>query len=215
MFRDGRDEFSESEKSSEALMMNSFWKRSGLVLAATILVVAGTSISTPAQAQNQPPAPALSRADEMLKAWNQIGNKLVAMAQDFPEDKYDFKLQKDERTFAQNLLHAAALDFVLIRRISGSNLGPDFGEGDNPSRDVFKTKADVVKFVQEAVADGARVIQQQGDAGLDKTSKFFGNRLAHNSSVWMSAIEHSGEHYGQLVVYYRANNLVPPDSRRQ
>jgi hypothetical protein len=150
----------------------------------------------------------------MLDSWNRIGNKLIAMAQDFPEDKYDFKVQKDERTFAENLLHAAALDFVLIRRVSGSNLGPNFGEGDNPSRDVFKTKADVVKFVQEAVANGARVIQQQGDAGLDKTSKFFGNRLAHNSYIWMSAIEHSGEHYGQLVVYYRANNLVPPDSRR-
>jgi hypothetical protein len=136
------------------------------------------------------------------------------MAQDFPEDKYDFKLQKDQRTFAQNLLHAAALDFVLIRRVSGSNLGPDFGEGDNPSPDVFKTKADVVKFVQEAVADGAQVIQQQGDPGLDSTSKFFGNRLAHNSSIWTFVIEHSGEHYGQLVVYYRANNLVSPDSRR-
>jgi uncharacterized damage-inducible protein DinB len=58
------------------------------------------------------------------------------------------------------------------------------------------------------------VIRQQGDAGLDNTSKFFGNRLAHNSSIWTFAIEHSGEHYGQLVVYYRANNLVPPDSRR-
>jgi hypothetical protein len=135
------------------------------------------------------------------------------MAQDFPEDKYDFKVQKDQRTFAQNLLHAAALDYVLIRRVAGSNIGPDFGEGDNPSRDVFKTKADVVKFVQEAVTDGAQVIQQQGDAGLDKTSKFFGNRLAHNSAIWTSAIEHSGEHYGQLVVYYRANNLVPPASR--
>jgi len=150
----------------------------------------------------------------MLDRWNDIGNKLVAMAKDFPEDKYDFKVQKDQRTFALNLLHAAALDFVLIRRVSGSNVGPDFGEGDNPSRDAFKTKADVVRFVQEAVADGAQVIQQQGDAGLDNTSKFFGNRLAHNSSIWTFAIEHSGEHYGQLVVYYRANNLVPPDSRR-
>ena len=56
-------------------------------------------------------------------------------------------------------------------------------------------------------------IRQQGDAGLDNTSKFFGNRLAHNSSIWTFTIEHSGEHYGQLVVYYRANNLVPPDSR--
>jgi hypothetical protein len=151
----------------------------------------------------------------MLDRWNDIGNKLIVMAQDFPEDKYDFKVQKDERTFALNLLHAAALDFVLIRRISGSNLGPDFGEGDNPSRDLFKTKADVVRFVEEAVANGAKVIQEQGDAGLDNTTKFFGNRLAHNSNIWAFAIEHSGEHYGQLVVYYRANNLVPPDTRRK
>jgi pimeloyl-ACP methyl ester carboxylesterase/uncharacterized damage-inducible protein DinB len=189
-------------------------KRSSLaVFAVILLAVVGTSLYSPCQSQNQAPRPARSRTDETLDMWNQIGNKLIAMAQDFPEDKYDFKLQKDQRTFAQNLLHAAALDYVLIRRVSGSNLGPDFGEGDNPSRDVFKTKADVVKFVQEAVADGANVIQQQGDAGLDKTSKFFGNRLAHNSSIWMSAIEHSAEHYGQLVVYYRANNLVPPASR--
>jgi len=55
----------------------------------------------------------------------------------------------------------------------------------------------------------------QGDARLDNTTKFFGGRLVHNSSIWTFAIEHSGEHYGQLVVYYRANNLVPPDSRRQ
>ena len=190
-------------------------KRSSLALiAVTLLVATGASLHGQAQMQNQTPSPAQSRSNEMLERWNDIGNKLVAMAKDFPEDKYDFKVQKDQRTFALNLLHAAALDFVLIRRISGSNIGPDFGEGDNPTRDQFKTKADVVKFVEEAVADGAKVIQEQGDAGLDKTTKFFGNRMAHNSTIWTFAIEHSGEHYGQLVVYYRANNLVPPDSRR-
>src|SRR3954469_3408664 len=190
-------------------------KRFSLALfTVTLLAVAGTRLPTAAQTQNQASSPALARSEEMLNRGSDIGNKLVVMAKDFSEDKYDFKVQKDQRTFAQNLLHAAALDFVLIRRVSGSNVGPDFGEGDNPSRDVFKTKADVVKFVQEAVADGAHVIQEQGDAGLDNTSKFFGNRLAHNSSIWTFAIEHSGEHYGQLVVYYRANNLVPPDSRR-
>jgi len=189
--------------------------RSALALVVVSLFVAvAMSLQGQAQTQNQPPSPARSRSDEMLDRWNDIGNKLVAMAQDFPEDKYDFKVQKDERTFALNLLHVAALDFIVIRRISGSNLGPDFGEGDNPTRDQFKTKAEIVKFVQEAVADGAKVIQQQGDAGLDSTTKFFGNRLAHNSSIWTFAIEHSAEHYGQLVVYYRANNLVPPASRQ-
>jgi hypothetical protein len=188
-------------------------KQSALTLVALTLLVVGSSLPSQTQAQNQAPRPASSRADEMLDRWNDIGKKLVAMAQDFPEDKYDYRLQKDQRTFALNLLHAAAFEYVVARKVSGSNLGPDFGEGDNPTRDQFKTKADVVKFVQQAVADGAAVIQQQGVAGLDKTNPW-GKRLVHNSYLWMFAIEHSGEHYGQLVVYYRANNLVPPDSRR-
>jgi uncharacterized damage-inducible protein DinB len=186
--------------------------RYGLTLMA-ISLLAGSSLFGQAQTQNQAPAPARTRADETLDRWNDVGNKLIAMAQDFPEDKYDYRLQKDERTFALNLLHAAAFDYIVIRKVSGTNVGPDFGEGDNPTRDGFKTKADVVKFVQQAIADGAKVIQQQGDTGLDKTAPW-GKRLAHNSYLWTFAIEHSGEHYGQLVVYYRANNLVPPDSRR-
>jgi len=188
-------------------------RRSSLVLVAvTLLAVVGTSFYSQGQAQNQA---ARSRADETLAMWNSIGNKLIAMAQDFPEDKYDFKLQKDQCTFAQTLLHVAGVDYLLMRTVSGSNIGPDLGKDVvNPSRDVYKTKADVMNLIQQAVADGANLIQQQGDAGLDKTTKFpFGNRLVHNSYNWMFVIEDSGEHYGQLVVYYRANNMVPPESR--
>jgi len=186
------------------------------LVAVTLLTIVGASVYCQGQSQNQAPRPARSRADETQDMWNEIGNKLIAMAQDFPEDKYDFKLQKDQRTFADNLLHIAAIDYDLMRSASGSNIGPDFGKNKhNPSRDVYKTKADVVKLMQQAVADGANLIRQQGDAGLDKITKYaWGNRMVHNSYTWMFAIEHSGEHYGQLVVYYRANNLVPPDSRR-
>src|SRR5258707_12173515 len=98
------------------------------LLAVTLLPVAGTNLYGQGQSQNQAPRPARSRSDEMLDRWNDIGNKLSAMAQDFPEDKYGFRLQKDQRTFAQNRLHAASLDFVRIRRVSGSNLDPDVGE---------------------------------------------------------------------------------------
>jgi uncharacterized damage-inducible protein DinB len=187
-------------------------KRSLLLFVASMVLVV-LAANAYSQTQNQPLRPVQSRTDEMLDRWNDIGNKLITMAKDFPEDKYDFKLQKDERTFAENLLHQAAFQYVVARRASGTNIGPDFGEGDNPSREAFKTKADVVKFVQQAVADGASVIQQQGDAGLDKTAKW-GKQLVRNSYLWMFVIEHSGEHYGQLVVYYRANNMVPPDSRQ-
>ena len=179
-------------------------------------VVAATPVFAQTPSQTQPPA--RSRTEETLEFWNHIGNKLIAVAKDFPEDKYDFKVQSEERTFAQNLLHVAAVDFDVAGRVSGAHVGPDFGQdAHNPSRDVYKTKADVVQLLEQAVAEGARVIKQQGDAGLDKTAPFAwetGKHVVRNSYAWMAAIEHSGEHYGQLVVYYRANNLVPPRSRR-
>ena len=188
------------------------------VVAATLLAVGGTSLYGQGQAQNQAPLAPRSRAEETLEWWNQIGNKLIAMAKDFPEDKYDFKVQKDERTFAENLLHVAAVDYDLISSVSGSNVGPDFGKDKhNPSRDAYKSKADVVKLLEQAVADGATVIKEQGDAGLDKTTSFgweTGRHVVHISYIWITGIEHSTEHFGQLVVYYRANNLVPPESRR-
>jgi hypothetical protein len=99
--------------------------RSSLVLVAvTLLAVVGISFYSQGQPQNQPPRPARSRADETLAMWNCIGNKLIAMAQDFPEDKYDFKVQKDQRTFAQTLLHVAGVDYLLIWTVSGSNMAP-------------------------------------------------------------------------------------------
>jgi uncharacterized damage-inducible protein DinB len=188
-----------------------FSNRFGTALAVlTVVVAAGANLHAQVQAR--------SRAEETLEWWNQIGNKLIAIAREFPEDKYDFKLQIDQRSFAQNLLHVAAVDYDLIGVVSGSNASPDFGKDKhNPSREVYKTKADVVKLIEQAVADGAAVIRRQGDAGLDKAQPFAwetGRHVVRNSYIWLTGIEHSSEHFGQLVVYYRANNLVPPESRR-
>src|SRR4030081_250268 len=101
-------------------------KRSALALVAvTMLAALGMSLHSQAQTQNQPPSPARSRSDEVLDRWNDIGSKLIAMAQDFPEDKYDFKVQKDQRTFAENILHVASFDYIVATKISGSQVGPD------------------------------------------------------------------------------------------
>ena len=76
-------------------------KRYSLALVAvTLLAAFGMNLHSQGQTQDKGPSPARSRSDEMLDRWNEIGNKLVAMAKDFPEDKYDFKVQKDQRTFA-------------------------------------------------------------------------------------------------------------------
>src|SRR5579862_3621643 len=191
--------------------------RTGLVTAVVVLAIAGVGSSARGQGQNQAPRPAGTLSQELLRSWNSIHNRLLTMAKDFPEDKYDFKVQKDQRTFAENLLHIAGADYEDLYAVAGAKMGPDLGKDvENPSRDVYKTKADVVKLLQQATDDGAALIQKLGDSGLNETMKSpYANAMFHKSTVLWGDIEHCGEHYGQLVVYYRANNLVPPDSRPQ
>jgi len=99
-------------------------KSCALVLIAFILLTAGTTLYSQGQTQDQAPRPARSRADETLEVWKAIGSKLVAMAQDFPEDKYDFKLQKDERTFARIFCTLPPSITTLCARLLVQTWGP-------------------------------------------------------------------------------------------
>src|SRR5271156_441772 len=85
----------------------------------------------------------------VLDSWNDIGRKLTAMAEDFPEDKYDFKPTPAQRSFAEQLLHAAGANYFFTDPVTGQK--PPSGD---PKRDQYKTKADVAAFVKKAFADG-------------------------------------------------------------
>ena len=85
---------------------------------------------------------------------------------------------------------------------------------ENPKRDQFKTKADIAAYVKKAFADGAAAIKAKGDQGMsDLVVDPFEHQQVRISDMAYGFIEHSGEHYGQLVVYYRLSGLVPPESR--
>jgi uncharacterized damage-inducible protein DinB len=158
---------------------------------------------------------AIKPADPELKvvldSWNEIGRKLTAMAEDFPEDKYDFKPTPAERSFAEQLLHAAGSMYYFTNPATGQK--PPKAE--DPKRDQYKTKADIVAFVKKSVADGAAAIQSKDEKGLMTEVVYFPQQKARILDIAYGLIEHSGEHYGQLVVYYRLAGLVPPESRPQ
>src|SRR4029077_8775778 len=121
----------------------------------------------PAHAQDaMKKEPAVKPAEPELKvvldSWNEIGHKLVAMAEDFPEDKYDFKPTPAQRSFAEQLLHAAGASYYFTNPVMGQK--PPAGE--DPKRDQYKTKADVVAFVKKSFADGAAAIKAKGDKGM-------------------------------------------------
>jgi uncharacterized damage-inducible protein DinB len=161
------------------------------------------------QAQKAAPGPAPSPSEAVLEQWNDIGRKLIAMAEDFPEDKYDYKPAAESRTFAANLIHASASMYYFTDFANGQK--PRYP--DDPKRDNLKTKAQIVAFVKQCVADGADTIKKKGDKGLQEAVNDGGPHLDRLYDLAYGLIEHSGEHYGQLVVYYRNNGLVPPESR--
>jgi len=178
----------------------------------TAALLAAACVSGPAFAQETkkaPPKPAPSLSEGILEQWNDIGRKLIAMAEDFPEDKYGFKPAPESRTFVANLLHASASMYYFTDIAQGKK--PRYP--DDPKLDNVKTKVQIVAFVKQCVADGAEVIKNKGDKGLDESVDAGGPHLYHVYDLAYGLIEHSGEHYGQLVVYYRANGLVPPESR--
>jgi uncharacterized damage-inducible protein DinB len=145
----------------------------------------------------------------VLDSWNEIGGKLIAMAEDFPEDKYDFKPTPAQRSFAEQLLHAAGANYFFIDPVMGKK--PPAAE--DPKRDQYKSKADIVAFVKKSFADGAAAIQSKGEKGLTAEVVYLPDQKARVLDIAYGMIEHNGEHYGQLVVYYRLAGLVPPESR--
>jgi uncharacterized damage-inducible protein DinB len=181
-------------------------------LAAALLIAA---FALPASSQNAmkpdtPVKPADSPSKVLLDSWNDIGRKLIAMAEDFPEDKYDFKPTPAQRSFAEQLTHAAGANYFFINPVTGQKSDPEA----MMKRDQYKDKAAIVAFVKKSFADGAAAIQAKGDRGMsDQVVDPFAHQYDRVSDLAYGFIEHDGEHYGQLVVYYRLSGLVPPESR--
>ena len=154
--------------------------------------------------------PADPESKVVLDSWNDVGRKLIAMAEDFPEDKYDVKPTPAQRSFAEQLLHAAGANYYFINPVIGQKPPAE----EDPKRDQYKTKADIVTFVKKSFADGAAAIQSKGEKGLNGTIvDSFSHQQVRVLDYAYGFIEHCGEHYGQLVVYYRLAGLVPPESR--
>jgi formate dehydrogenase maturation protein FdhE len=151
-----------------------------------------------AQENAQPKKPPTA-TEAVLANWNDVGSRLVTMAEDWPEDKYNYKLAPTMRSFQEVILHIAGSNYDMLNKMTKSKLGD--GRNDPAVAD-YKTKAATVAFLKKSIEDGAAQAKKQGDAGVIKLLEY-----------WDGYTEHMGEHYGLLVAYYRASGGVPPESR--
>lgn len=191
--------------------------RKMMLMLAVLMIVACTGpILTQGQAS---PATTPTQAQTGLAAdvrgeWNLAGKRLLEMAQDFPEAKFDYRPTPEVRTFAEQILHATAASAVFIDIAQGIKPA-SFDEVEKPSREKYKTRAQIVDYIQKTFADGAAVIQKYGDRRLlELVDSPFDGKVTR-ASMFTFAASHVYDHYGQCVIYYRLNGLVPPASRKR
>ena len=140
--------------------MRSIVKNLPLVLAAALFTLIAHAQAAPKP--DAAPKPSNSPSKVLLDSWNDVGRKLIAMAEDFPEDKYDFKPNPAQRSFAEQLLHAAVNVNYFVNNLAKGTKPPT---GDVRRTD-YTTKAAVVKYVNKSFAEGAALIKSKGDGGM-------------------------------------------------
>lgn len=139
-----------------------------------------------------------SAAEALKRNFEYVNNKILAMAEDFPADKYDYKLKPEMRTFGALIVHIASGDIYAAKAGKGENVKWDDQEQD-PKK--YTTKEQCVALLKKSI--------EQANEALAKNPQ----GPNQNMQPFLSVLQHASEHYGLLVAYYRANGLVPPESR--
>jgi hypothetical protein len=167
------------------------------IVTAVTLSALALLATLPARAQGQrQPAP----AQTIRSQFADVNRKVLAMAEDFPEALYGYKPAPEVRSFGDVIVH------VVSGNAFGARAGraPAFDWKDWTELDpkTFKGKAGIVAALKKSIEDATATLKATPDDSFKVTLQ-----------PWMSVIGHAAEHYGQLVVYYRANKMVPPESR--
>lgn len=168
--------------------MKSFVRSTGM-----ILLAAAVSHTWAVAQASRPPQTA---ADRLGRNFADINRKVLEMAEDFPADKYGFRLKPEMRSFGEVIVHVASGVVYAAKAGMGEKANWDELDAKN-----YRTKAGIVALMKKSIADSAAAIKQNPEGPTKNLEPF------------LSVMEHSAEHYGLLVAYYRANGLVPPESR--
>ena len=158
---------------------------------AVLFFLLAFSVSSAAQSR--------STAASVRGHFDSIYQKILTMAKDFPADKYDFRLKPEMRSFGELIVHIASGNVYAAKAGKGENISWDDLDPKN-----YKSKDEIVSLMEKSVHDAETTLKSLPDAGFSKTV-----------DPWLDVTEHSAEHYGLLVAYYRANGLVPPASRQK
>jgi uncharacterized damage-inducible protein DinB len=136
---------------------------------------------------------------KLIGRWEQVCQKLAALAQEIPANKFDYKPVDGVRTVAEILRHAAFWNLYVADAVRGKK-GNDT---DNElSAEKFSSKKQIIDALTSSASEVAKALREEPAELRPETVE-----------TLVAFIEHNCEHYGQLAVYARMNKIVPPASR--
>ncbi len=193
---------------------------SSLLILFSIAAVAQNAAAAPQSAPQTPPSAATqpktvaSVMDRMLSG---VEREFVSAAEAMPEDKYSFAPSNGEfkgvRTFAQQVKHVAATNYMIFTAMLGEK-APDAGEN---GPDSMNSKAEIVKYLKDSFVLGHRALAAMDTENLlSPIRNPFGEQgTATRLGTGTLVVGHCFDHYGQMVEYLRMNGIIPPASRGQ
>lgn len=151
-----------------------------------------------------------------------IEKEVVDAAEAMPADKFEFSPEKlnisgsdykGVRTFAQQLKHIAAANYLIWSPITGEKAPDNVNEGKGP--DTMTTKADIVKYLKDSFAFGHKAAATLNASNLVESINSSSGKPTTRLFLATFAAAHAFDHYGQMAEYLRMNGIVPPASRGQ
>jgi|KBSMisStaDraftv2_1062788.scaffolds.fasta_scaffold00864_14 uncharacterized damage-inducible protein DinB len=155
---------------------------------------------------------------ELANAFRTVRKNTIQIAQDIPEDKYDFKPSPDSRSVKQTLAHIATLTtFPMMlhgERIPIEKI--DFMEymkkvAEEEAR--LQTKAQIVAKLKDTGEEFAKMVEALND------EKFLAEEITFRAGatppsrtrfdLLLAAKEHEMHHRGQLMLMQRMLGIVP------
>jgi uncharacterized damage-inducible protein DinB len=136
-------------------------------------------------------------------------DKLVDLAEAFPEDGFEWRPAEGIRSVREAILHVATANFNI-----GGMLGKQIPEGMNPRafEKSITGKTETLKVLKESIAFAKAAVAGLDEAGLNETIKFFGMEKPKMAAIILLG-GHAEEHLGQLIAYARSTGVVPPWSK--
>ena len=164
---------------------------------------------------------ALCLADDTGKIFDQqltgVEKEIVSLVEAMPADQMTFAPTigafKGVRNFRDQAMHVGAVLYIVSAGILGEPVPAAAGKGESGPAEIT-AKADIVKYLNAAFAYSHKAMQSltaQNFAGQVKSP--FGEGQTGRGSLAVTNVSHVMDHYGQMVVYARMKNIVPPASR--